>query len=154
MDDPLQKEGGEGRALTPPSATSRSLITELTTVTVVLLVLTRVVTMFKGISFVGSILPVVVAVLFLYSPILIIWRRGRKIDFLDEGAGDYLRSFILFLIVSLIVFPLFLIGAHFWQIYVFKMGGFRFSGYQHFWSAAAFQVFLVALPEEYGHGCV
>ncbi|MBT3181404.1 MAG: CPBP family intramembrane metalloprotease [Deltaproteobacteria bacterium] len=128
---------------------NRSLIKELTTLTVVLLVLTRAVTMLKGISIIDSILPVVVAVLFLYSPILVIWRRGRKIDFLDDGVGDYFRSFIVFLITSLIVFPLFLIGAHLWQMYVFKMGGFKFVEYPHFWSAAAFQIFLVALPEEF-----
>jgi len=127
----------------------RSLIVEITSLTVILLVITRVMYLARGIGPIGSLLPAIVAVLFLYGPIIVLWQKKRKIDFLDRGVRDYVRSAITFLVTAIIVFIPFLLLAHAWQIVVFKYSGFRMTGFPGFWNALAFQVFLVALPEEF-----
>ena len=131
------------------SERSGSYVVELTATTVSLLVLTRIVFMLRSVSFIDSILPVIVAVLFLYIPVIVLWKRKRRIDFLDLKVKGYIRSIFIFLIAAVIVFPLFFLAAHAWQLIVFNKTAFTAAGFPDLLSAIAFQLIIVALPEEF-----
>lgn len=131
------------------STNNRSYVVELAFVTVAALVLTRGAFSLRAISIIDSMLPLIVAVVFLYLPVLVLWRRRRKIDFLDTSVLGFAKSCLAFLIAVAIVFPIFLVGAHYWQIIIYKYHGFRAAGFPDLLNAIAFQVFLVALPEEF-----
>jgi hypothetical protein len=127
----------------------KALIAELVIVTVTALVFSRTAFSLRSINFIDSALPLIVAVIFLYMPILALWIRRRRIDFLDDSLRRYLKSFLIFLVAAIIVFPVFGVGAHFWQLWVFKYRGFAAAGFPELLNAILFQVFLVALPEEF-----
>lgn len=131
------------------SISKKSLILELTFLTAGLLILTRILFLFRSIAIVDKMIPLAVAVLFLYAPIIAMWKRGRRIDFLDRGFSEYVRSISVFLLAALIIFPLFLLGAHFWISWVYGLKVFHCVGVRGFWNVLAFHLILVALPEEF-----
>lgn len=130
------------------SKTNQNII-ELSIATVALLIITRVLFLVRGSSIVGPALSTIVAVIFIYVPIAILWFRRRAIDFLDRDVKSYLSSIKIFTITSVIVFPLFLVGAHIWQIYIMGYKTFYFSPFPNFLNVTFFQLLLVALPEEF-----
>ena len=91
----------------------------------------------------------IVAIMFLYTPVAVFWIKGKNIDFIDQDVRSYFKSIITFLISALCVFPPFLILAHLWQVVVFNQHNFHVAGFSGFWGIAAFQLFIVALPEEF-----
>jgi membrane protease YdiL (CAAX protease family) len=131
------------------SSNRRSLVLELVIVTAALVIAARGLFLARGISAIGPWVPAIVAVLFLYVPILVLWRRRRPIDFLDRGWRKYLRSVVVFIVTAVIVFPPFLAAAHGWQILVLDHYWIGVARFSDFWAVAAFQIFLVALPEEF-----
>ncbi|HPW45917.1 MAG TPA: myxosortase family intramembrane protease [bacterium] len=133
----------------PKPYTKGRCAAELAVVTAALLLMARLLFMAKGVGFIGKILPVAIAVLFLYGPVAVIWDRRRRIDFLDDGVVSYLKSIRTFLIVALIIFPPYLIAAHFWQLAVNGYTSFSAAGFPDFWRAAMFQILIIALPEEF-----
>ena len=131
-----------------PTPGTRSLKLELLIVTVSLLVVAHILFLARG-TFIGPAISTVIAVLFLYAPIFVLWKRGRRIDFLDRGAGEYLRSIVTFFVAAVIIFPPFFVLAHFWQVLVFKA---HWNGLTHFsnpFTIIIFQLLLIALPEEF-----
>ena len=77
---------------------------EVSFVTSFLLIITRVFYAFVRIDFVQMYLATIVAVLFLYVPILVLWLRGRPIDFLDRSGGGYSKSIFWFFVTLVLVF--------------------------------------------------
>lgn len=127
----------------------KSLVVEVSLVTAVLLIVAHVLFTSGSAVFIGNWLPFVVAVLFMYGAVAVLWYRKRKIDFLDANKNAYVRSIITFAIFSLIIFPPFFGLAHAWQVFVYGREGFKLADFPGFWNMLAFQVVLVALPEEF-----
>lgn len=135
----------------PPLTKGRSkgLLVELAIVTASLLVVSRVLFVFRNVDWVGKAISTIVAILFLYVPVLIIWKRKRSIDFLDRNLKSFFVSVVVFIVAALIVFPPFLFLAHHWQILVFGRHAFKAAAFSGFVNASLFQLLLIALPEEF-----
>lgn len=127
----------------------KSLILELIIVLVSLIFAAAVLQRFSYIPFLGKYYGLIFAVLFLYVPAFVSYKRGRRIDFLDRSMTAYFRSFAFFLIVSIIVLPLFFAGVHIWETVLFRAKFRGFAVMPDLWKYAAFQVLMVALPEEF-----
>lgn len=127
----------------------RSLALELAVVTAAVLAVSHLLFLARGVAVIGAAISTIVAVLLLYVPVLALWVRRRPIDFLDRSAAAYLRSLLAFLIVAAVVFPPFFACAHGWQLIVAGSRGFHAAGFPSFWTAAAGQLILIALPEEF-----
>ncbi|HPM41734.1 MAG TPA: type II CAAX endopeptidase family protein [bacterium] len=127
----------------------QALAIELAAVTGGVLFLAHALYLARGVAIVGKALPTIVAVLLIYAPVAALWFRGRPVDFLDSGWRRYLRSLIVFLVASAVVFPLFLLAAHGWQRFVLGMGEFHAAGMPQLFTTVAYQLILVALPEEF-----
>lgn len=125
------------------------LFLEVISVTIFLTVTSHLLYAFRSVPWINEYLSIIVALLLLYVPVLLMWRKGRKITFFDEGWKAYTRSLKIFLISLFIVFPPFLIAAHFWYEIVFHLKGFSFPPYPNMLNILFFQVLLVALPEEF-----
>lgn len=126
-----------------------SILIELAAVTSILMVIVRALFLAKSNPIIGQALSAIVAILFLYAPIFVLWRKKRPLDFTDRGWPQYRKSFLVFLVTSVIVFPPFLVGAHLWQLFVMGYKHFYFAGFPNALQVMAFQLLLVALPEEF-----
>lgn len=126
-----------------------SLAIELAAVTAALLIVSHALFIARGNAFIGPALSTIVAILFLYTPIMVLWYKRRSIDFLDRGWRPYARSFAVFAAISVIVFPLFVTGAHLWQLFIAGKSAFRAAPFPNFLNIALFQLLLIALPEEF-----
>lgn len=123
------------------------LLLELIIVTILLVASTRF--LYTAHSLVGGYYNTIFAILFLYVPCIVLWWRKRPIDFIDSSLKSLLGSLKVFFIVSLIVFPPFLILAHGWEAIVFHRNFAGFAGVPNLGKLALFQLVLVALPEEF-----
>lgn len=99
------------------------------------------------VAFIQDNLALITAVLLLYVPLggyLIIKQR---VDFLDPSLNGLLRAVGLFVVTSLLVFPLYFIGNHFYQAWL----GRHFDPHPipDIWNLLAVQLLLVSLPEEF-----
>ena len=130
-----------------PSA--KTLGWELALVTFVLTALASLLFALRDIAWIGSALSALVAVLFLYGPIVVLSWRHRAIDFIGRDVHAYLRSGLVFLVVALIIFPPFFGAAFLWQKWVFGAGEFHAAGFENFGHMFLFQLIMVALPEEF-----
>lgn len=127
----------------------RSLIWELAAVTAGLLIISHVLFALRHIAWISNYISTIVAVLFLYVPLVVLWKRKRPIDFLDRNLKSFFRSFLTFVVVAVIVFPPFLALAHLWQIVIAGKQGFVVMGYPRWFNMTLFQLLIVALPEEF-----
>lgn len=132
-----------------PDSSVRGIVWELVLVTTLLAVVSRLLFSFRGISWIGASLSTIVALLFLYVPTLVMWKRKRGINFLDRSRTDYIRSLKVFCVVSFLIFPPYFFLAHLWQIWMVHAGTFHVSGVPDFWNLVLYQLLLVALPEEF-----
>jgi membrane protease YdiL (CAAX protease family) len=113
-------------------------------------VLLSITTLFhlRGISFIGTYLSTMVAILLMYPAVWHVRFRNLPVVFFEKTSAQVLRSLKLFCLSALVIFPLFILLAHFYQTLLFGMrfdaGGFRWS-----WETVAVQLILVALPEEF-----
>ncbi len=133
----------------PLESSKKSLLWEISILTAALLFVTRVLFSARGSFFVGDWLPLIVAILFLYAPAITMWARKRRLDFLDRNLAGYKRSFLTFIVSALIVFPAFLILAHYWQIMVFGKVAFKAAPFPNLIGTVFFQILIVSLPEEF-----
>ncbi|MBI4211002.1 MAG: CPBP family intramembrane metalloprotease [Deltaproteobacteria bacterium] len=127
----------------------KNLFVELGVVTLGLVIISRILFSLRSIPFINEWLSTFIAVLFLYVPILVLWKQRRPIDFLDRSARDTLRGLAAFAVTSLLIFPLFFLVAMGWQKWVVGLDAFHLPLFPGFLSAVAYQVLLVALPEEF-----
>lgn len=130
-------------------AVKKTVVLEIGITTVVLLSLTSLLNVLQNVPFIGKIYGLVFAVLFVYVPVFLFHRRREQLNFLDRDWRGYLKSFLIFLIVAAIIFPLFFIAAHFWMKVVYHGSGPVFRGIKDFWNFFAYQLLMVALPEEF-----
>lgn len=82
-------------------------------------------------------------------PIFINRKRSRSLDFWDHGAAAYLRSFKVFVQLSLIVLPLLMLYAYGFQKIVHNAHGPAVYGPNKFWLFLPYNLFVVSLPEEF-----
>ena len=138
-------------AMTPsdrvPSA--RSLALEAAIATAGVLVATHILYALQGNAFIGPRVTSLTAYLLMGVPLLILWIRRRPLDFFRFGWRELFRSLGLAAVVSLAIFPVFLLGAHLWMRLMAGKGGFHFALPPEFLSVAAAQLLLIALPEEF-----
>jgi membrane protease YdiL (CAAX protease family) len=127
----------------------KGLIVELTVLTLAVLVGAHVLYRLRFIAWVNEYISVLIALILLYAPVMILWKRRRAIDFIEKDFRSFLNSLGVGLIVSAIIFPPFFLAAHFWQIWVMGMSEFRMASFPIFNSMILYQLLLVALPEEF-----
>lgn len=135
----------------PPLTKGRpkGLLWELAIVTASLLAISHILFAFRNVEWIGRAISTIVAILFLYVPVLVIWKRKRSIDFLDRDLKSFFKSVLIFLLAALIVFPPFLFLAHHWQMLVFGKQAFKAAPFPNLINASLFQLLLIALPEEF-----
>ena len=114
------------------------MILEITIATAGLLAFTRLLYVSKGMPFIGSYYATIFAALFIYVPVMIMWWRRRPLDFLDRSPTIFLRGILYFIIVSLIVFPPYLLCAHFWMLFVYGRGGVALASFSDFTQTVIF----------------
>ncbi len=128
---------------------TRSLALEAAIATAAVLAATHALYALQGNAFIGPRVTSLVAYLLMGVPLLLLWLRRRPLDFFRFGWRELGRSLWIALVVSLAVFPPFLIGAHLWMRWVAGKGAFHLSLPPEFLSIAAVQLLLIALPEEF-----
>ena len=69
--------------------------------------------------------------------------------FLDRSPKQFGKSVLIFVIVTLVVFPPYLFFAHFWMLHVFHDHGFRLASWTVFTNPLVYQLLMVAFPEEF-----
>lgn len=131
-----------------PTQSKKSLIVEVAVATIIILIISHILYRLRFIPFVDEYLSVLVAIQLLYLPIAILWKLRREIDFLDRSAKMFLKSILIFLVAAAIVFPLFFMVAHLWQIHVIGFKGFHLASYPSM-DVILYQLLIVALPEEF-----
>lgn len=127
----------------------RSLIWELVIATGSLLIIFHALFLMRHIAVIGRSISTVVAILLLYVPVIVLWKRGRSVDFIDRSGKSVLMSGLTFVVASVVVFPPFLLCAHFWQIIVMGKGSFAAVAYPQWLNVTLYQLLLVSLPEEF-----
>lgn len=99
--------------------TSRKhLLWELSTVTAALLLFARGLFYLRHVAIIDRNMSVIIALVFIYTPIAVLGFRRRPMDFVDTSWRAFCRSVLLFLMASVIVFPPFFLAAHGWQTVV------------------------------------
>ncbi len=129
--------------------TKRPLIAEIAVATAAVLVVAHILYRLRFIAFIDRYLSVIIAVLLLYVPIAVLWKRKREIDFIDRGWRTFVSSCGVFVLTALIVFPLFFACAHFWQLWVMGYRGFQLAPFPSLDKVVVYQLLVVALPEEF-----
>lgn len=125
------------------------VIFEVGITTVLLVILSRFLYGMQDAGIIGQYYATIFAVAFLYVPVMVMWWCKRKIDFLDASFGMFLKGFVFFVAAAAIIFPLYLLGAHFWMKVIADKQVFRFIILPDLWKVVVFQLFLIALPEEF-----
>jgi len=129
--------------------TRRGVAIEAGITTVALLAIIHILYYTRGNSFMGPKISYIVAYLLIGAPLLVLWKRRRPLDFFSIDKKDILASLKEFAIAGVVIFPPFLIAAHFWQILVAGYQGFSPAGFPLFFNIALAQLVLIALPEEF-----
>ncbi len=124
-------------------------ILEVGITTVLLLLFARILYSSQHIPFIGAYYTTIFAATFIYVPVMILWWRKRPIDFVDSSLGSFGKGFLYFLVAALIVFPPYLLCSHFWMTWALGKQHFMLAPFPDIWKTAAFQVLLIALPEEF-----
>jgi membrane protease YdiL (CAAX protease family) len=127
----------------------KGLFAELFVLTIFLMVLSHFLFRLRYVSWINEYISVIIALLLLYIPIMVLWKRGREIDFLDRSLRGFVKSVGIGLLASVIILPPFFLTAHFWQIWVGGYSGFHPASPSIVNGMILFQLFLVALPEEF-----
>ena len=115
----------------------------------ILLLIARVLYSFQSLLFFQKYLSTIVAALFLYIPVLVLWKQSRKIDFLDSGWRNCFYSLGWALLAVVVVFPPYFVLAHFWMKWVWGLSNFVLAPFPFSLDLIGYQLILVALPEEF-----
>jgi membrane protease YdiL (CAAX protease family) len=131
------------------SPQSRSLAWELAAVTAALLIVSHILFALRSVAWISKYISIIVAVLFLYVPIFVLWKKKRQVDFLDRSARSFFISILNFFIAAVIIFPPFLGLAHLWQVLIAGKHAFTAASYPGLLSMTTGQLLIIALPEEF-----
>lgn len=123
------------------------MLKEALIVWVVFIGLVRLTDFFGARFFGADLVGLLTAVLGLYLPLLIYFKRKEKITFLESSLQQFGKSFITFVLFSVVIFSVAVAANHFYQL----LGGFsyhpgRFEGPLLFFLS---QLVMIALPEEF-----
>ncbi|MBN1283338.1 MAG: CPBP family intramembrane metalloprotease [Proteobacteria bacterium] len=127
----------------------RGLAVEVSVTTAAVLAIVHLLYATRGNSFIGPKIAYIVAYLLLGAPLIVLWRRRRPLDFFSIASKDLVSSLKAFAVASVVLFPPFLVAAHFWQTIVGGHSGFSPAGFPGFINMMLMQLVLVALPEEF-----
>lgn len=94
-------------------------------------------------------LSVLIPSFLLYLPILVLLAKKAPVDFLDRSFKQFFMGAYEFGKWVLLAFPPYLFATHFWMIHFFGMTGFRAAPWEAFGAGLFYQLFAVALPEEF-----
>ncbi len=128
---------------------SKNIIWELAIVTIAVLIFARLLLLLNNVPWAYNYVPALVAVLLLYAPMFVLWKRGRQIDFIERNKTQVAKSLLTFTITALIIFPVFFVLAHFWQVWVFKKHFLGWAAFPNSLQIILYQLIIVALPEEF-----
>lgn len=131
-----------------PQPNNRRLIAEALITTAVFIALLRLV-LVAPVSFLRNNASIILTLLAIYGPVMILRWRKRPIDFLERSRADVRRALVVLFWSVVIIYPLFLIGAHFGAAILF---GAKIQSPVAFWPgwvSIGVQTLLVAMPEEF-----
>ena len=114
-------------------------------VTLILLVVLKVVQLFLPESWMAFLTPAFL----LYTPILAVRYTKTPVDYLDRSFKQFAIGLAAFLIAALIIFPPYMVAAHYWMLHIFHFKGFSPAPWQALTQYAGYQLLVVALPEEF-----
>lgn len=92
---------------------------------------------------------VFVPILLLYLPFIILTLQKQPIDFVDRSLNQLWSGIAIFLIAVLVIFPPYMLGAHFWMLHVFHFDHFTSAPAKTFFNPFLYQILAVAIPEEF-----
>lgn len=125
----------------------RNLFKEIAIAWLVVVFLLRLLSILDFIPFIANNLALITAVIQLYIPLGIYFKKREKVTFLDWSLKDFGHSLLVFVLFSIIIFPLIFLGNHLYQN---MLGGSYHPGkISEAGLLVLHQVFLVALPEEF-----
>jgi|SRR3989338_7651548 len=132
----------------------RQLLWECGLVTGVLLGLLHLLYSFRSVGWIQTYLSAMVAILFLYVPVIVLLKKRRPVDFLDRGWPEYRRSLLWCVGTLAAVFIPYAFIAHYWMLWFygyhqFSPAGLDPAGGGKFGSFVLYQLLMVALPEEF-----
>jgi len=128
--------------------THRKQIFEATLLFFLTLGLLKLLYLFRSTSWVSQNLLALSAATQLFLPLLYFNFRKFPVDFLEGDLQSFFRSVRTFLIIGIVIFPLFLFGAHFYETLFLNKEYFS-SSFPKFFSTLLIQVVLIAFPEEF-----
>ncbi|MDO8527472.1 MAG: type II CAAX endopeptidase family protein [Deltaproteobacteria bacterium] len=114
-------------------------------VTLGVLLLLKFAQIFLPASWMGLLTPA----LLLYVPFFILTRRGEAISFIDRSWRQFGLGCFVFLITVLVIFPPYMVAAHYWMMHVFHFQHFVPASWTHLFDYAGYQLLVVAIPEEF-----
>lgn len=91
----------------------------------------------------------ITAVLLILPPLVLSFVDRDRLDYISVDKKDLLVALKWFLIVSLVIFPVVVVGNHFYQK-IFFNSNFHAARMESFWATYALsQLFGIAIPEEF-----
>ena len=132
----------------PPSIDPPKLLRQTLWVWFLTMLAIRIVHELQQIPFFKEYTMVATAILLIYVPIWILYRRREKIAFIERSFKYFFNSLFWFTALSVVIFPILEIGNRYYQEIFFGLhyvGG-HYKGLAKF---ALFHLILVAIPEEF-----
>lgn len=126
----------------------KSLLKETTIAWFFVILLCHLFYQLKNVPFIKENISLLSAVVMLYIPIGIYLRKREKINYLDSSLKDFGRSLLLFILVSIVIFPLIILGNHYYQLLFIKFT-YHPSAFNKLGETILFQLLLISLPEEF-----
>lgn len=123
----------------------KKLILESFGITALLLLILKLGQLFISPKWISLLVPV----LLLYLPFAILAVQKKPIDFIDRSFRQFWLGLAAFLITVLIVFPPYMLAAHYWMIHVFHFDAFNAAPIKTLWDPLPYQILAVAIPEEF-----
>lgn len=129
-----------------------NILQEALVLLIVVLSLLRGLYQFRSFPLIGDYLSTYAALLLVYTPVIHLTFRGtghkEVLLFFEKTLSVLKKNVAFFLLTALVIFPLFLLGNHFYQKLFFQ-AHFQPALAEVITGALLTQVFLVAFPEEF-----
>jgi hypothetical protein len=128
------------------SPNQRYAVTTLAVFAIVIAVI-RILYVLHEHTWLAPYIPLLVAVVLIYVPVVIAKWNGESLSYLDRSRKQWSTSLKLALLVSAIILPPFLLLNHLWQMMVYGLSFHPRAVIGLAWVLVD-QLFLVAIPEE------